>query len=76
MRGGHILLNKFKSMISVFHKACSRLSDSGEARKKKAREKFALSQFSAPDYLGAWNSKIWDSREALKSPIVWDFPDI
>ena len=21
-------------------------------------------------------SKIWDSREAVKSPIVWDFPDI
>ena len=21
-------------------------------------------------------AKIWDSRETIKSPIVWDFPDI
>ena len=39
MRGGHILLNKLKSMILVFHKACSRLSDSEEDAKEKGTRK-------------------------------------
>ena len=39
MRGGHILLNKLKSMISVFHKAFSRLSDSEEDAKEKGMRK-------------------------------------
>ena len=31
------------------------------------------------DVYGLWFSlvgKIWDGRETVKSPIVWDFPDI
>ena len=28
------------------------------------------------DFEFSFISKIWDSREAVKSPIVWDFPDI
>ena len=35
--------------------ACSRLPDSGEDAKEKGIFVFALSQFSGPDYLGAWN---------------------
>ena len=75
MRGGHILLNNLKSMILVFHKACSRLSDSEEDAKDKGTRKVRAFSIQRT-HLGAWNSKIWDSREALKSPIVWDFPDI
>ena len=45
--------------VFVSSVACSRLSDSGEDAKEKVREKFifvfVLSQFSGPDYLGAWN---------------------
>ena len=39
MRGGPILLNKLKWMILVFHKACSRLSDSEEDAKEKGTRK-------------------------------------
>ena len=35
--------------------ACFRLSDTGEDAKEKGTRKVALSQFSGPDYLGAWN---------------------
>ena len=37
--------------------ACSRLSDSGEDSPLSSRfiSVFALSQFSGPNYLGAWN---------------------
>ena len=49
---------------------CSRLSDSGEVKVKGTRKVssrfifvFALSQFSRPDYLGAWNRLVlkWSS---------------
>jgi len=58
-------------LLSAKHAiVCSRLSDSGEDAKEKGTRKvggagkrkkeafifvFALSQFSGPDYLGAWN---------------------
>ena len=38
-------------LIRVVVIACSRVSDRGE----DAKEKGTLSQFSGPDYLGAWN---------------------
>ena len=41
--------------------ACSKLSDSGEDAKEKGTQKVAsLSQFSGPDYLGAWNRLVAD----------------
>ena len=47
-------------MILVFHKACSRLSDSEEDAKEKGTRKVRAFSIvstvsSAPDYLGAWN---------------------
>ena len=61
--------NALKIQFPAVHNAlaCSRFSDSGEDAKVKGTQKvggtgkrkgffmFALSQFSGPDYLGAWN---------------------
>ena len=57
----HIKLNAAAAAANLV--ACSTLSDSGEDAKVKGKRKvfsrfisvFRLSQFSGPDYLGAWN---------------------
>ena len=59
----HIKLNAAAAAAAANLVACSRLSDSGEDAKVKGKRKvfsrfisvFRLSQFSGPDYLGAWN---------------------
>ena len=59
------VMNSNRKFDVSLHVACSRLSDSGEDAKEKGTQKvggafrfifvFVLSQFSRPDYLGAWN---------------------
>ena len=53
LRGGGGLQNFFCPFGPQL--ACFRLSDTGEDAKEKGTRKVALSQFSGPNYLGAWN---------------------